>query len=199
MTLLDGMTEREAITRAELARRLSVSKSAVTQACARQRLGAAQRADGKIWWPDACRYWHGNRDPQAELAEDEDGPADDDVEVASVPSGRRGYRDERTETERVRRQLLQMQLDEKMGRLVDAEAVSSAQQTAARRLRDRIGREVERWSGPLASLTGHDEAALRAFLRRRASDLQAALAETMTTLDDQARDDENGEAVFDAT
>src|SRR5690554_5450732 len=133
MSLLEQA--REVISRAELARRLGVSKAAVTQAAQAGRLGQAARADGKIWWPDAARVWRTNRDPQSEL----------DATPAPEPAAAGpGYRDEKTQTERVRRQLLEIELEEKQDRLRPRAEVEEAMTTCGRRLRDRLGREVER-------------------------------------------------------
>lgn len=178
MSLLEQA--REVITRAELARRLGVSRAAVTQAAQAGRLGEAARSDGKIWWPDAARNWRINRDPQAEL-EEAPGP--------EVPPGP-GYRDERAQTERVRRQLLEIELEEKQDRLRPRAEVEAAMTTCGRRLRDRLGREVERWAQPLAQLTCHNEAALRAWLRDRATELQQALAESLAGVDDSMQSEE---------
>lgn len=179
MSLLEQA--REVITRAELSRRLGVSKAAVTQAAQAGRLGAAARPDGKIWWPDAARVWRANRDPQAEL---------DAEPVEKLPPAGPGYRDERTQTERVRRQLLEIELEEKQDRLRPRAEVEEAMTTCGRRLRDRLGREVERWALPLAQLTGHDQAPLQAFLRERASELQQALAESLAGVDDSMQSEE---------
>ncbi|WP_035725770.1 hypothetical protein, partial [Fodinicurvata fenggangensis] len=106
-----------------------------------------------------------------------------------------GYRDEKTQTERVRRQLLQLELEEKQDRLRPRAEVEAAMTTCGRRLRDRLGREMERWAVPLAQLTGHDQTELRDFLRERATELQQALAESLAGVDDsvQAEDDEGEE------
>lgn len=196
MTLHDDGAEREVISRAELARRLSVSKARVTQVCQEGRLGAAALPSGRIVWPDALTFWTGNRDPQAELqaATRQDAapapPAEMTRPEAAAPEG--SWTAERVRSERVRRQIMQMDLAERQGRLIARRQVEEAQATVARRLRDVMSREIERWAAPLAEVTGQDEQALRGWLRGRAADLQTSLSQTMSGLAEDAPAEDGG-------
>jgi hypothetical protein len=172
----------EMVTRAEFARRLRVSKPAVTQAIKAHRLhGPALATGGKmLHFRVAAAQWLANRDPQADLAPRRE--EDDDDGGLRDPLSSGGYRDEKAATEKVRRQLLEIELGRAHDRYRDREEVMRAEATAGRQIAQHL-ELIESWADVLATQT--DPLAVRRLLRDMIRALRQKIADALNGLDDE--------------
>jgi predicted DNA-binding protein (UPF0251 family) len=181
----------ETITRAEFARRMRVSKPAVTQAIKAERLHGAALADGKrLRFLVAAAQWTANRDPQAELI----GPAPDDADDREDPGiggGAAGpYRNEKAATEKVRRELLEIELGRAKDRYRDRDEVAQAETTAGRQIAQHL-ELIESWAEELA--VESDPMAVRRKLRDLIRGLRQKIADALNGLDDETGEDNAGD------
>lgn len=175
----------EAVSRAEFARLVGVTRPAVTQAVAKGRLsGAALREDGKLVLPEAKRQWDANRETRG-------GP----LEAAEEP-GDPGLRAARTREIELRTRSLEIDIARKEDRYRDIEEIARATTTLWRRLRDKIETQiVAGWPDELAALTGGDAAAIRGLLKERT---RALLTEAAAAAEQLGREEDGDDDADDA-
>lgn len=174
----------EAVSRAEFARLVGVSRAAITQAVDKGRLsGPAVRDDGKLVLAEAERQWKSRKDPRGELQD------------AAEETGDPSYRAAKARQAELQNQMLELELGRKQDRYRDIGEIARATTTLWRRVRDRIEAQVVAgWAEDLAALTGADEGAVRALLKERTRSLLADVA----TLAAQLGQEEDGDAQDDA-
>lgn len=170
-----------AVSRAEFARLVGVSRPAVTQAVAKGRLsGAALLDGGKLNLAEAKRQWDARKDPRGELQ-------------ASVLDGAEGdpsYKQAKAREIDLRNQILELELGRKQDRYRDVDEIARATTTLWRRIRDKVETQiVAGWPEELAGLTGGDAAAIRGLLKER---VRALLTDAAAAAEQLGRD-EDGE------
>lgn len=173
------------ITRAEFARSVGVSRSAVTQAVARGRLrGAALLPDGRLRLGEALRQWRGDADPRRELGQLLAEPA----MSAPTPARDEGdedpdYKAEKTREAQLKNAILEIELGRKQDRFRDVDEIARAMTTAGRNIRQKLD-QVVTWADELAALPCGDAGAIRAFLRDKARTLETDIAAQLAALGD---------------
>ncbi|MCG8357614.1 MAG: hypothetical protein MI920_18780 [Kiloniellales bacterium] len=170
----------ELVTRAEFARRMDVSRAAVTKAIGQGRLhGQALAKAKRLRWAVAAEQWRANRDPQASL--------DDDPESGEAEGESLAYRTEKAMTERVKRQLAEIELGRAQDRYRDKDEVARAEATCGRRIAQQLDL-IESWADELAVET--DPMKLRRLLRTRVWALRKAIADELQRLAEEGGGDE---------
>ena len=84
----------------------------------------------------------------------------------------------------------QIDLDEKLGRLVPRDEMERAFFTCARQVRQKIDL-IETWAEPLAALVGADAQTIRGFFRERIRAFEAELAAALKSLPGEEDEDED--------
>lgn len=166
-------------TRADLARRLGVTKPAVTLAIKRGRLPKSVFvSDMLLDLEKAEAAWVGSREreraDQPEMAEP----------TSSAAPESPGLRAAKERTELLRADKLQLELQQARDELRPRVEVERAMVTAGRELRHVLEATVRGWTDELVTLTGGDRQKIAAFLRRKATDVTAAASDGLARLAD---------------
>lgn len=188
------MPEIEQITRAEAARRLNVSRAAVTLAVQSGRFDENALAGSKLRWPAAKDQWYANRDVRGKgAAEDLDEDEDDQAPGSIAAPAPGSVASTKTEVLKLRGEKLQLELDRERGLLIDRELVTSGLQEAG----TLIGADIDAltaYSEKLAAIPAGDVAAMRAALREIAHTTRTSIAGRLeTALSGASSDDDDAE------
>lgn len=180
-------------TRADLARRLGISKAAISQGIKAGRLSRAAFIDDKrLDLERAAREWLESRERERV---DTDAPA---APATTAPSGGSNVlRSAKERTEQLRAEKLELELRQAKDELRPRAEVERSMVTAGRELRHVIEAEIRSWADELVSLTGAERQRLVGFLRRKANELNAAASKRLALMgagEDQGGSDGHAEA-----
>ncbi|MDA8230161.1 MAG: hypothetical protein M0006_02360 [Magnetospirillum sp.] len=145
--------------------------------------------DALVMLADRGRICLGSQQQRLPLDAPPEDPADKPRDGRPREKGN-GYYDELTLTERVKRRKLEMELEEREGKLLRVEDVTEAMVAAARRIGDRIDRLHLLADSITAAAKEGGANAVRDLLRREARTMREQLAETLTlSAADEDRED----------
>lgn len=166
------------ITQAEYARRCGVSREAVRKMVERG-MPMHEQLDGRKLIDQAeADLWRGVNVAQLLLVEEDD---DDDAPAASEPA-RPGLTAAKTETERHRSRLIELQLNQQLGKLRPVEDITVATQLCAEALLRALGRIRSRSDELFARAQKDGLFGVRACLREIERDLRKAASDEFARL-----------------
>ncbi len=156
--------EREIISRAEFARRMGISRAAVTQGIEKGVLdeGAALE-DGQIAWPDAEQQWRANTNP------------------AKRPDDKKSFNESRAEKEAAQAELAKIRLAEKRDELRPRTEIERAVTDCGIQFK-RLVSGIPQWADEVAGESGGDALAARGVLKKKARELQKEMEQAMLRL-----------------
>jgi len=174
-------------TQADYARHIGVSRAAVSKMVKAKKIPV--RADKKIDFAEADHARKNNSDPARHLSDDV--PVDEKNEVVPQedPGGPKKsgptFNDVRTEREIYAAKIAELDLQERLGKILDRKDVENAMVAAGRKIRQGLD-EIPIWADELDAAARHGGAtAVRDALKGKVRALETLIVESLSLLVDE--------------